>query len=96
MSGIKEIKDIGYAYVNEIKVDSENEIVISILLIRSGKKMNATNTERGQDKAIFEELVNTILEELEKDEVELKELDFNHTFTGKNKLEVNVRLVLED
>lgn len=31
LSGIKEIKDIGYAYVNEIKVDSENEIVISIL-----------------------------------------------------------------
>lgn len=57
-----------------------------------------------KNKAIFEELVNTILEELEKDEVELKELDFNHTFTGKNKLEINgknkleinVRLVLED
>lgn len=49
-----------------------------------------------KNKAIFEELVNTILKELEKDEVELRELDFNHAFTGKNKLEVNVRLVLED
>ena len=49
-----------------------------------------------KNKAIFEELVNTILKGLEKDEVELRELDFNHTFTGKNKLEVNVRLVLED
>lgn len=27
----KEIKDIRYAYVDEIKVDSENEIAISIL-----------------------------------------------------------------
>lgn len=49
-----------------------------------------------KNKAIFEELANAILEELEKDEVELKELDFNHAFTGKNKLEVNVRLLLED
>lgn len=49
-----------------------------------------------KNKAIFEELVNTILKGLEKDEVELRELDFNHAFTGKNKLEVNVRLVLED
>lgn len=49
-----------------------------------------------KNKAIFEELVNAILKGLEKDEVELRELDFNHAFTGKNKLEVNVRLVLED
>lgn len=49
-----------------------------------------------KNKAIFEELVNTILEELEKDEVKLRELDFNHAFTGKNKLEINVRLALED
>ena len=49
-----------------------------------------------KNKAIFEELVNTILKGLKKDEVELRELDFNHAFTGKNKLEVNVRLVLED
>lgn len=32
----KEIKDIRYAYVNEIKVDSENEIVISILFDTEG------------------------------------------------------------
>lgn len=49
-----------------------------------------------KNKAIFEEFVNTILKELEKDEVELRELDFNHAFTGKNKLEVNARLVIED
>lgn len=49
-----------------------------------------------KNKAIFEELVNAILKGLEKDEVELRELDFNHAFAGKNKLEVNVRLVLED
>ena len=52
--------------------------------------------KEAKNKAIFEELVNTILKGLEKDEVELRELDFNHAFTGKNKLEVNVRLVLED
>ena len=52
--------------------------------------------KEAKNKAIFEELVNTILKGLEKDEVELRELDFNHVFTGKNKLEVNVRLVLED
>lgn len=49
-----------------------------------------------KNKAIFEELVNAILEELEEGKVELRELDFNHTFTGKDKLEVSVRLVLED
>lgn len=32
----KEIKDIRYAYVNEIKVDSENEIAISILFGMEG------------------------------------------------------------
>lgn len=32
----KEIKDIRYAYVNEIKVDSENEIAISILFDTEG------------------------------------------------------------
>lgn len=32
----KEIKDIRYAYVNEIKVDSENEIAISILFGTEG------------------------------------------------------------
>lgn len=52
--------------------------------------------KEAKNKAIFEELVNTILKGLEKDGVELRELDFNHAFTGKNKLEVNVRLVLED
>ena len=49
-----------------------------------------------KNKAVFEELANAILKGLEKDEVELRGLDFNHAFTGKNKLEVNVRLVLED
>ena len=49
-----------------------------------------------KNKAIFEELVNAILKGLEKDEVELRGLDFNRVFTGKNELEVNVRLVLED
>ena len=32
----KEMKDIRYAYVNEIKVDSENEIAISILFDTEG------------------------------------------------------------
>lgn len=49
-----------------------------------------------KNKVIFEELVNAILEELEEDKTELRELDFNHAFTGKNKLEINVRLALED
>lgn len=49
-----------------------------------------------KNKATFEELVNMILEEVEKGGVEIRELDFNHAFAGKNKLEVNVRLVLED
>ena len=33
---MKEIKDIRYAYVNEIQEDSENEIVISILFETEG------------------------------------------------------------
>lgn len=34
----KEIKDIRCAYVNEVKVDSENEIAISILFDTEGQK----------------------------------------------------------
>ena len=34
----KEIKDIRYAYVNEIKVDSENEMAISILFDMEGEE----------------------------------------------------------
>jgi hypothetical protein len=49
-----------------------------------------------KNKVAFEELANMILEEVEKGGAEIRELDFNHAFTGKNKLEVNVHLVLED
>ena len=49
-----------------------------------------------KNKVTFEELANMILEEVEKGGAEIRELDFNHTFIDKNKLEVNVRLVLED
>lgn len=49
-----------------------------------------------KNKVIFEELVNTILEEIKKDEAKIAELEFDHEFVGKNKLEVNVRLVVED
>lgn len=38
LSGIKEIKDISYAYANEIKVDSENEMAISILFDMEGEE----------------------------------------------------------
>lgn len=36
LSSIKEIKDIRYAYVDEIKVDYEGEIVITILFDTEG------------------------------------------------------------
>lgn len=37
-----------------------------------------------KNKVAFEELANMILEEVEKGGAEIRELDFNHAFTGKN------------
>lgn len=52
--------------------------------------------KEAKNKATLEVLVNMILKEVEKGGAEIRELDFNHTFIDNNKLEVNVRLVLED
>ena len=38
LSSTKEIKSIRYAYVDEIKVDNEGEIVITILFDTEGQK----------------------------------------------------------